>query len=206
MSADTVSAVEHVSVLYRSEIGSTAFSWKLKAASAVLQGLFSGSVLPEIGEIVEVNGTSYAVKERVPNLQVVTGDLAARDRFDKRRIYKTPQGSLVVFKRLDTDGRAVLWSYAKSVEIKVTASMLLEPTDQLAKPVAVKKKRFTQKLLAAYLISKNPDITAKELTIQLQAAFPNHDVGNRHGPHYLSLSKQGRLDEAPDRDPREEED
>jgi hypothetical protein len=54
---------------------------------------------------------------------------------------------------------------------------------------------FTQRDLAAWLIHSNPTITAGELTAKLAAAFPPpvHKIGTRHGGHYLSLYRTGKL-------------
>lgn len=61
---------------------------------------------------------------------------------------------------------------------------------------------MTQKLLASYLIANDPNITAAGLTAILQEEFPSCKVGKRHGSHYISQSKNGRLPEPPSEDPR----
>ena len=63
---------------------------------------------------------------------------------------------------------------------------------------------FTQRQLAGWLIHSNPTISAGDLTARLAAAFPPpaYNVGLRHGPHYLSLYRTGKLD-VPDSDPRD---
>ena len=61
---------------------------------------------------------------------------------------------------------------------------------------------MTQKSLSAYLIAANPSITGVELTTLLREAFPLARVEGRHGPHYLSLSRTGKLPEASEDDPR----
>lgn len=62
----------------------------------------------------------------------------------------------------------------------------------------------TQAQLAAWLIHSNPTIGAGELTRSLAAAFPPpmYKVGPRHGPHYLSLYRTGKL-AVPVSDPRD---
>jgi hypothetical protein len=37
------------------------------------------------------------------------------------------------------------------------------------------------------------EVTGEELTGYLKKAFPEHKIGERHGPHYLSLSRTGSL-------------
>ncbi len=63
---------------------------------------------------------------------------------------------------------------------------------------------FSQRQLAAWLIHSNPSLTADQLTSRLADAFPApaYNVGARHGPHYLSLYRTGKL-EVPESDPRE---
>lgn len=63
---------------------------------------------------------------------------------------------------------------------------------------------FTQRQLAGWLIRSNPNISAGDLTARLASAFPPpaYKVGLRHGPHYLSLYRTGKLD-VPDSDPRD---
>ena len=63
---------------------------------------------------------------------------------------------------------------------------------------------FTQQQLAAWLIHSNPIIDSGELTARLAVAFPPpaYRVGARHGAHYLSLYRTGKLD-VPDSDPRD---
>lgn len=62
----------------------------------------------------------------------------------------------------------------------------------------------TQKDLAAWLIHSHPTITAGELTAKLAAAFPPpvYRIGTRHGGHYLSLYRTGKLD-VPASDPQD---
>jgi uracil-DNA glycosylase len=62
----------------------------------------------------------------------------------------------------------------------------------------------TQAQLAAWLIHSNPTIGAGQLTRSLAAAFPPpiYKVGPRHGPHYLSLYRTGKLS-VPASDPRD---
>ncbi len=65
-------------------------------------------------------------------------------------------------------------------------------------------RSFRQAQLAAWLIYSNPTISAVELSGQLSAAFPRptYKVGPRHGPHYLSLYRTGKL-AVPESDPRD---
>lgn len=37
------------------------------------------------------------------------------------------------------------------------------------------------------------EVTGEELKSQFRKAFPNHKIGDRHGPHYLSLARNGHL-------------
>jgi hypothetical protein len=62
---------------------------------------------------------------------------------------------------------------------------------------------FTQSQFAAWLIHSNPRLTARELTAELAVAFPPpaYNVGARHGAHYLSKYRTGKLD-VPQADPR----
>ncbi len=46
---------------------------------------------------------------------------------------------------------------------------------------------------AAVIIELCPDVGPEQLTEDLRTAFPGANVGPRHGPHYLSLSRTGKL-------------
>lgn len=62
---------------------------------------------------------------------------------------------------------------------------------------------FTQWQLAAWLIHSNPSLTASQLTAELAVSFPPsaYKVGPRHGAHYLSKFRTGKL-QVPESDPR----
>lgn len=64
--------------------------------------------------------------------------------------------------------------------------------------------QFTQADLAAWLIRSSPTIGAGELTAKLAVAFPPplYKVGARHGAHYLSKYRTGKLT-LPESDPRD---
>lgn len=181
----------------------THMSWKLCRADTEepVTDLSYGDQLPLIGDWVEFDGTKYKVVKQESGLEITAGDLDARDKFDARRIYITPNGTSVVFMRMDK-GRAVLWSYKAQAEIAIGGHVVLARSDRLAKPRASKNRKMTQKVLASWVIAQNPTISADELTSTLKDAFPSANIGQRHGPHYLSLSRNGRLPEAPDTDPR----
>lgn len=195
-----------VTALYRLE-DKERLSWKL-----VLQGngdngdgeLFHGLELPMKGSILpspdETN--PFMVIEHSKGLEIHAGDLAVREEFDPRRIYVTPNGSNAVFKRLHSNGKPILWSYKMQGEIMIGRGVRLERTERMAKPTASASRRMTQKILAAFLIADNPEMTGGTLTDLLREAFPSARIGSRHGPHYLSLSRNGRLPEVPDSDPR----
>jgi hypothetical protein len=190
-----------VKILVRNE--ASGYSWKFVSESQTF-GPFFGQVAPKIGDAVSIPTKppiDVVVAEVGDHLNITAGDLAARDKFDPRRVYTTTNGTSVVYKR--TEGtRVVLWSYKINGEIMVSNSVEMSASDRVAEPVA-SGRRPTQKLLAAYLIGQNPVITPQELTAQLAEAFPEAGVGKRHGPHYLSQSRRGRLPEPPDSDPRD---
>jgi hypothetical protein len=164
--------------------------------SAPVQG---SRVVTSVVDGVTVMGVVAAIRDWDP---VTAGDLQHLEKFDPRRVYATPNGTNVVFKRVDA-GMTVLWSYKTQGEIKIGANVVLVRTDRQAEPTASSgSKRMTQRVLAAYLIAQDPDISAKELTEALSEAFPEAVVGRRHGAHYLSHSRNGRLPEAPATDPR----
>ncbi len=200
--SESVSADLHYKL--EKDVGNELMSWKLYVDGEPATGLSFGEELPMEGTIVpdDGDGPPLMVKDHAEGLDVVTGDLSVREQFDPRRIYKTPNGSLVTFKREEA-GRVVLWSFKVGSEIMLGPQVPVSRTNRTAKPVAQQNRRMTQKLLAAYLIACNPAITGSELTESLKQAFPQNAIGPRHGPHYLSLSRNGRLPEPPDSDPRE---
>lgn len=165
-----------------------------------------GNQLPIVGELIAIDaetGEMARVSSHREGLKICAGHLPTREHFDSRRIYVTPNGTNVVFMRQER-GRIVLWSYKIQAEIMIGGSVALERTDRQSQPVARKKRKMTQKILASFLIADNPDMTGKELTLSLKDAFPSANINadGRHGPHYLSLSRNGKLPVAPEDDPR----
>lgn len=163
--------------------------------------------VPTVGSTVRLPvGPDPTVAVRVgassPGLAITAADLQHRESFDPRRIYETPNGTRVVYKRVER-GRVVLWSYKSQAEIMIAGTVELEPTEAVAQPTASSRRKITQKLVAAWLISQNPDITGAQLTAELRRAFPNNKIDTRHGPHYISHSRNGKLPEPPDSDPRD---
>lgn len=188
-------------VFYRTEEDGETSTWKVQVGENMT--VLQIGVPPTMGSVIEVfEGQRSRVVSIKDGLPIITGDLPVREKFDPRRVYETPNSTSVTFKRMDKDGKVVLWSYKINAEIKIAGKTLLERTDRQAQPTATKEKRLTQKVLASWLIAQNPDIKPKELTKELQGAFPEAQIGDRHGPHYLSLSRKGKLPEAPDEDPR----
>jgi hypothetical protein len=51
--------------------------------------------------------------------------------------------------------------------------------------------RSMQEFTATVTNLSKATVTGKEMTPLLQRAFPQHNVGDRHGPHYLSLCRTG---------------
>ena len=188
---------------YRVEEDGT-YSWKLFDDDITpITDLAYGKDLPMIGSIhPSIDGVALRVASRDSGLKIVAGDLCVREEFDPRRVYVTANGSNVTYKR-DEGELIVLWSYKHNDEIAVGKRVVLNLTPRHAQPVAVMNRRKTQKIVAAWLIANNPGITGAELTAALAEAFPANRVSSRHGPHYLSLSRRGRLPEPPDEDPRE---
>jgi hypothetical protein len=205
-----VDAKEHIakiSVLVRTEDDGKVTTWKARMPDGRLSSLrvVNGSDgVPRVGVTITIEEIGQVVVAEVgSDLQILTGDLVMREAFDPRRVYETPNSTSVVFKRVDQKtGKIVLWSYKANAEIMVNDKMVLQWTDRQAKPTAAREKKLTQKSLAAWLIANEPNITGKELTLALRRAFPEAAIGDRHGPHYLSLSRKGKLPEAPDEDPR----
>lgn len=179
------------------------FSWRIEADD-FLGDLSSGPTLPPIGtRVLNDEGEPVEVTEHESGLTIRAGDLEKREGFDPRRIYVTKSGNDVVFKRIDTgSGKPILWSFRQNMEIIVGPNTELTRTDRSAKPTASSGRQMNQKNLAAYLIAKSPSITGSELTALLREAFPLARVNDRHGPHYLSLSRNGKLPEASEDDPR----
>ena len=182
--------------------------WRLcrRDTLASLMPLEYGDQLPIIGELIAVNpdeGVTARVSSHRQGLNITTGDLPVRENFDARRIYVTPNGTNVVYMRQERS-RVVLWSFKIQAEIMLGGNVPLERTDRKSQPVARKKRKMTQKLLASYLIASNPDVLPNELTGLLKEAFPSANISleGRHGPHYLSLSRNGKLPIAPEDDPR----
>lgn len=196
-----------VKVSYRLEDGEI-MSWKFvdDSGDEVISTLQYGDQLPTVGSVIEVANGDDTVVIRITGhssgLTITAADLAVREKFDPRRIYVTPNGTLVIFKRIE-NGRAVLWSYKTQSEIMISGRIALDRTDRQGMPVASSGRKMTQKILAAYLIAVNDRITGAELTMALREAFPNNAISSRHGPHYLSLSRNGKLPEPPEDDPRE---
>lgn len=189
-------------LVYREEDGQL-ISWRLRANGEFLTPLSYGPEMPMIGDVVPNDDAEpLRVVDQRGGLDIVSGDLEVREQFDPRRIYATPNNTRVTFKRTENN-RVVLWSYRIQGEIMIGCNVVMERTDSKAKPTASNRPKLTQKLLAAYLISQNPEITASELTGEIRNAFPHNRIGDRHGPHYLSLSRRGHLPEPPDTDPRQ---
>lgn len=186
-------------------------SWKLvdKSTGEPMTRLFYGMEMPVRGELITIDvdnaeqPVTVCVHGQEQDLDILASDLPDREVFDSRRIYTTPNGTNVTFQR-EERGRIVLWSYKSQMEIAIGGSNLLERTDRMAPSVARKKRKMTQKILAAYLISQDPDITKQDLSALLKEAFPsaNISVDGRHGAHYLSLSRTGKLPVASEDDPR----
>lgn len=181
--------------------------WAYRAVGPPVGTVSTAGRPPAVGDRIptgHIDGmTVFAKVARVrPWAVVVAGDLPELERLDPRRVWETPNGTSVVYKRQDGP-MIVLWSYKSQGEIKVGRGMVVLATDHSAEPTALTgSKRMTQRILAAFLIAENPQITASELGTALKAAFPGHTIGRRHGAHYLSHSRCGRLPEAPATDPR----
>jgi hypothetical protein len=194
----------NVGVLYRME-DDNKMSWKFvdDEGEPVVNRLFFGAQLPIVGNIISVSDTLNVVVKSAPKagLTICAGDLEFREAFDCRRIYLTGNGTKVVFKRTEND-RTVLWSYRVQSEVMINRKVQLDRTEDLASAAAVIKKKMTQKVLAAFLISRDPNIAPNQLTAELQNAFPQALISSRHGPHYLSLSRNGKLPEPSEDDPR----
>lgn len=193
-----------VTVKYRKEDveDSDVFSWRCFKKDVAVTALEVSGKLPAVNVIVAgLNGEPYKIVDVQSGLQITAGDLRYRESFDPRRIYLTKRQSAVTFKR-EQDGMIVVWSYEHMAEIAVGPNQTLTRTDRIATAVAARNSRPTQKLLAAYIISQNPSVTGAELTDILREAFPQCEIAARHGPHYLSLSRNGRLPEPPTTDPR----
>ncbi len=188
----------------RFRVETNGFSWKIESEE-FLSELEFGATLPAVG--TRMLGDDLDIVEIVDHevgLVIRAGDLERRESFDPRRIYTKEAGNEVVFKRMDTEsGKPVVWSFIQGMEILVGFNAKMTRTEKVAKPTARSGTKMTQKNLAAYLVSMNPVITGEQLTKELQAAFPNARVESRHGPHYLSLSRCGKLPEAPEDDPRQ---
>ena len=190
-------------VRYRTE-GDTILSWEIRATEdgRVIGALSYGDELPMIGQIISIGeGECVRISRHTAGLDITAGHLSVRERFDQRRIYVTTNGTKVTYKRRE-NGRVVLWSYKHQGEIAIGNHVVIERTDAVAKPTAAVRKKMTQKVFASWVIANNPSISGRQLTQELRDAFPQAAIGDRHGPHYLSLSKNGRLPEAPDSDPR----
>ena len=125
-----------VLVKYRLESGEH-MSWKLcrRDTGEPVTMLSHGYELPLVGHVETVDDISYKVTGQESGLEITAGDLAVREAFDSRRIYSTPNGTNVVFKRLDK-GRAVLWSYKTQNEIMLGVHVDMVRTDKKAKPTA----------------------------------------------------------------------
>jgi hypothetical protein len=190
-------------VRYRTE-GDTLMCWELVSIDTddVLGVLSYGDQLPFVGNLVSVGeGQCARITRHVEGLEISAGHLSVREKFDARRVYTTPNDTRVTYKR-EEKGRVVLWSYKLQGEIAIGRSVKLKRTGTVAKPTAAARKKMTQKIYAAWAISQNPDITNEQMTAALQEAFPQAAIGDRHGPHYISLSINGHLPEAPETDPR----
>lgn len=71
---------------------------------------------------------------------------------------------------------------------------LAEGADAVETALAVSGALKSQSACAAFLINvREGAITPAELTEALAKAFPNDKVGDRHGAHYASLSRTGKL-------------
>ncbi len=190
-------------IVYRTE-GEVLMSWEIRTVEdgQTVGALSFGDQLPMIGQIISIGeGTCIKVSKQTDGLEIRAGHLFVREKFDPRRIYMTSNGTKVAFKRIENN-MIVLWSYKHQGEIAIGKKVALERTPAKAKPTAAVRKKMTQKIFAAWIISKNPDISKTKLTEELREAFPEASISDRHGPHYLSLSQNGRLPEAPDTDPR----
>jgi hypothetical protein len=200
--ADRPAPVEPVSVALHFRIDGENVTWKYADADGNMSVLKVGESMPGIGHTVLLDdGRPATITSRSGGLPITAGDLVTIEVFDPRRVYETPNRTKVVFKRADR-GRTVLWSYTAQGEIAIGGHVVLSRTDSTAKPTSQRKKRMSQKALAAWLIANDPTITGKELTAAIRDAFPSSNVSDRHGPHYLSLSRHGRLPEPTDDDPR----
>lgn len=187
----------------RYRIEEDGFSWRIEAED-FLGDLCHGKILPALGIWVANDiGDPIVLVEHIAGLAILAGDLEFREEFDPRRIYITKSANDVVWKRTDPkSGKPILWSFRQSMEISVGVSMIVDRTDRTAKPVANSGRKMNQKNLSAWVISRKPDITGDELTDILRTAFPSASISHRHGPHYLSLSRNGGLPEASEDDPR----
>lgn len=193
-------AVAQATVRFRQE--DDGFSWKVEWPEGLGEVEF-GKELPPIGSVVGgENNEPLVVCEHIEGLTIHAADLMKRELFDPRRKYSPKMGGEIVFKRME-GGKPIVWAFGHCAEMRLSPSMVLTRTDQVAKPNAQQARIMTQKILSAYVIHLNPEITGPELTEILRRAFPNASIGKRHGPHYLSLSRNNKLDEPPDSDPRE---
>lgn len=180
------------------------FSWHIESSDFYSE-VQHGRELPLIGTTsTDDEGNTLRITEQTECGTIRACDMCNREIFDPRRIYRVKTtGVEVVFKRVDqAAGKPVVWSFGTGMEIMIGVGMEMIRTDRTAKPIARCGGMMTQKNLAAFLIGQDSSITAAELTEALREAFPSSNVGDRHGPHYLSLSRNGRLPEAPATDPR----
>lgn len=201
--ADSTSDAQTLPASVRYRVEEEGFSWRVEGED-FLSDLSFGPKLPDIGtKVMGDDDVTFIIAEHESGLIIRAGDLEVRESFDPRRIYCTKNGNDVVFKRRDPNtGKPILWSFRQSMEIITGPHTELTRTEKTAKPTAGVGHQMTQKNLAAYLISRNPMIKGSELTVALRQAFPAARISERHGPHYLSLSRCGRLPEAPEDDPR----
>ena len=196
-----------VTVLHREEFDNK-YSWVALLDGVKVHGPIFSSSIPYVGCIFDLeSGRKAKVISAAEGLEVLVRDLADRDPHDPNRIYETPKGTEVKFKRVEK-GRTILFSFKSADEIMLPEDSVLTVTNSTARPKAEPGKKMTQKVLAAFLIAKyrednGRDIIGKDLTEALRQAFPDANIGDRHGPHYLSLSRKGKLCEPPDSDPRD---
>lgn len=189
-------------VRFRTE--ETGYTWRLESED-YLSEIFYGPDLPAIGtRAIDDEDEAIVVIEALAGLAIRASDLPVRETFDPRRIYAMKNGGLeITFKRADPEsGKSVVWSFKQNMEVILGHNTELTRTDRQATATAAGHRRMSQKVLAAYLIATKPDITPTELTAILRAEFPLARVDARHGPHYISLSRNGKLPEASDTDPR----
>jgi uracil-DNA glycosylase len=169
-----------------------------------------GAALPRSGSPCADRYLAQVVRQVQPSVVVAVG-APARAYLASRRIsgsapFKSWIGDLVV--PVAAVPHPASWGKKGLNEYIQWAADIIRTTvdggTTFRQPPRIYSRGLGQRQLAAWLIHSDPSLTAEQLTAQLAAAFPPpaYNVGSRHGPHYLSLYRTGKL-EVPDSDPRD---